>query len=208
MANASAPPRVLVTVETSSPTLSKSGTTPFTITLIATVDGDSPITADAPCTILLPGTRALDYQGLIFKDTETGTLASRVVVDVHYRPPEYLSIATASVIEIPPSSAGEAYSVSHTFYVPQVSSQPQADSPSSSSSSQSKWLLIMNQVSGFTVGRAYEIGLGNDMSRIWWWEVGTKRDVFAGGRQRGNVLNYGTQVDTVLTNVARFKVVQ
>ncbi|KAK5122310.1 hypothetical protein LTR85_004221 [Meristemomyces frigidus] len=200
-------PRILATIETSSSTLSKSGGKgTLTITLKATIEGKEPVTINAFQTILDP---RMPAQGLTFKDTQSGNLAERVRIDIHYEVPDLLSITTDSVVEIPTSSqaAGQpAYTVSHTFKVLDVR-QPKSGDPPLSFEEQLQ--LEISPVAGFAVGHTYEIGLGEDMSKISWWRVGQKSDVFAGGRQlralRDNDL---PNIRMVAMNTPRFTVVE
>lgn len=64
---------------------------------------------------------ALDYEGLEFKNAETGELAERPKMHVQYdQIPEMLSESTETVLEIPPKDgASQPYTVSHTFHIPQ-----------------------------------------------------------------------------------------
>lgn len=176
--------RILVTIETSSSTLSRSdGKQPFAITLKATVDGKDPVTIDTFQTILGPQMPALDYQGLTFKDTESGVLAERVRIDILYEVPDFLSNMTDDVVEIPPSSRADddpAYTVTHTFKVSPTRQPKPGDPPLSF---EEELQLSISQVAGFTAGHRYEIGLGGDMSKVSWWKVGKKNKVFAGDRQ-------------------------
>ena len=111
-------PRILVNIETSSPTFSKSGNPPFAIRLKAQVDGDHPITIDAFRTVLYARSAALDYQGLTFTDIETGKLAQRKVIDIQTRLAPLLTATSSSVVELPPRHAAEPYTVSHSFQIP------------------------------------------------------------------------------------------
>ncbi|KAK5133795.1 hypothetical protein LTR08_007224 [Meristemomyces frigidus] len=153
------------------------------------------------------GAQRWTIKALTFTDTGTGRLADRIVIDVNYEVPEYLTSATESIIEIRPRNDPDPYTVSHTFHNPQLS-RPKADEEPSSVYGQMRFACC-SQTAGFEVGQSYEIGLGKDMSRIWWWKRGKKSLVFAGGQRRSNVVDWGLpKVGMVLTNAASFAVVQ
>ena len=222
-------PRILVTLTTSSPILSRSGTPSFTITLEATADSNSAITVDSFDTVLHPRMPALDYQGLTFTDAKTGELAKRSVIDIQYQVPDFLDITSESVIEIPSKDAEHAYAVSHTFKVPQVKLLD-PDEPLSTTEQQLRELVgrstgkptnasisleaelyhSMSQVVGFHVGHTYEIGLGSDMTAVSWWRPGKKSDGFAQGRLRRTSAadTLRPRIEMVSTNKVSFEVVE
>lgn len=186
------PPRILVEISTSSSTLSKSGNPPFTITLNARVDGSRPITIETFQTVLFSRAAALDYQGLTFKDTTSGTLAKRRVIDVQYRVPDNLTATSDSVVEIPPKDddSRPPYTEQHTFQTPapeqRASEAPTLSSEHTKMSATADDLMttMSDQTVGLQVGKTYEIGLGNDMSQVSWWRPGSKAEVFAQGPVR------------------------
>ena len=195
----------MVTVDTSSATLSKSGgNPPFTITLNACVDSEQPITADTFRSVLQVSKSALDHQGLEFKDIETGKLAERprmnVLVD---RIPDMLSASTNTVVEIPPKDdALQPYTVSHTFHIP----QPPPLTERAFMSVEEQIRTAYNQAAGFAVGHTYEIGLGIGMSSISWWKSGGYGDIFASGPWSAH--SKAPKLSMMLTNVAKFEVVE
>ena len=204
MAEANSPPQILVTVETSSPTLFRCGDPPFTITLKATMNGSEPVTINAFRTILLPRMPTLDYQGLTFTNTRTGVPAERTVIDIHYVVPDYLTSTTTSVIEIPPKHSPDPYVVKHTFHAPQLRQPATGEKPLSH---EDYMLFSVSQVSGFEAGQSYEIGLGKDMSRILWWRRGKKNAVFAGEQRISSAADFGSELQMARTNTASFSVV-
>jgi len=120
MVKPDAPRRILVAVETSGQMLSISSDPTFSITLNVKVDGPDTVTVNAFRTILLTRHAVLDYQGLTFKNTETGELADRNVIDINYRVPDHLKINSTFVIEIPSRNSSSPYAVTHTLHVPEV----------------------------------------------------------------------------------------
>ncbi|PPJ58758.1 hypothetical protein CBER1_08370 [Cercospora berteroae] len=184
-------PKISISISTSSPTLPKSGSRPFTITLSANVaNTPQPITIDTFHTVLYHRGLALDYQGLTFQDTSSGELAKRRVIDVQYRVPDTLTETSDSVAEIPPlNGRSDAYVVRHTFQTTASSDSSGYGEGEGSSSADSEINAIAkdilstmrDQTAGLEVGRTYEIGLGKDMNRVSWWRAGTKAEVFAQG---------------------------
>lgn len=209
-------PRISISISTSSPALSKSGSQPFTITLRANITNPlQPITIDTFHTILYRRGLALDYQGLTFKDISSDRLADRRVIDVQYRVPESLTETSESVVEIPPLNDGsDAYIVQHTFQTPASSDVPghgRGEQPSSADSEMDAIVEdlmreMTDQTAGLEVGRTYEIGLGNDMNRVSWWRVGTKAEVFAQGSLSRR--SDGLTIELELVKTATFTVVE
>ncbi|PIA90934.1 hypothetical protein CB0940_11073 [Cercospora beticola] len=209
-------PKISISISTSSPTLSKSGNQPFTITLSANfTNNPQTITIDTFHTVLYHRSLALDYQGLTFKDTSSGELAKRRVIDVQYRVPESLTETLDSVAEIPPLNDGsEAYIVRHTFQTPASSEipghgegeQPCSTDPEMDAIAKDLMREMTDQTAGLEVGRTYEIGLGNDMNRVSWWRVGMKAEVFA----QGSVSRRpeGPTIEMNLVKTATFTVVE
>nr|POE72051.1 hypothetical protein CFP56_11927 [Quercus suber] len=181
------PSRILVEISTSNSTLSKSGNPPFTITIEATVDGSRPITIYTFPIVLSRSGRALDYQGLTFRDIISGKLAERIVIDVQYSVTDTLTANSDSVVEIPPKDDSEPFTVRHTFRTPNteasVPEQRASEARCEEMSNFTKDVMRMmsDQTVGLKVGNTYEIGLGNDMSQVSWWRPGSKAEVFARG---------------------------
>lgn len=79
-------PRILVKVKPSTDELSLSSNEPFTTTLHAVVDGDTPLTIAYHDTVLHPRGgaigSALDSEGLTFECTRTGQLAQRPTLNI------------------------------------------------------------------------------------------------------------------------------
>jgi len=109
------------------------------------------------------------------------------------------------VIEIPPeSSAEKPYTVSHTFHIPQLplpsSAKQQPDDDITEFAR-----MACNQAAGFAVGHTYEVGLGEQMSSVYWWLLGSKADIFARSPQTAHLRV--PKVQMVLTNTVTFQVV-
>lgn len=218
-------PRILVKVETSSDKLSLSSTKPFTITLHAVVEGNSPVTIAYRDTILHRhgGARgsALDDQGLTFECTKTGQLAKRPTMNVCYFSTANMQ-GINDVLEIPPELLGEEpYSISHDLTAQSLCleaaqhvkiltdevSRPFDVNPDGLDS-EPRGLLVRPHLDSFEVGHTYVIGLGHEMGRVWWWRRGRKRAVFANGPHViGGLPREGPQLKMVLVTTARFTVV-
>lgn len=208
-------PGISISISTSSPTLSKSGNQPFAITLSANIaNNPQTITIDTFHTVLYHRGSALDYQGLTFKDTSSGELAKRRVIDVQYRVSQSLTETSDSVAEIPPLNGSDAYIVQHTFQTPASSNisgngegeQLSSTRPEMDAIAKDLLRTMTDQTAGLEVGRTYEIGLGNDMNRVSWWRPGTKAEVFAQGAvsRRSN----GPTIELELVKTATFTVVE
>jgi len=160
-------------------------------------------------TVLYSEAEALDYQGLTFRDTSTGTYAERRHIDVQRELSDRLTATTDYVVELPPRSAVQAYNVSHTFerlpeYAPDLSRENDL-------SDEQKILAagvsqMRDQTRGLTPGHTYEIGLGATyMSSVREWREGSKAEVFL----RGPMASIGVAdipLSMELVNVATFYV--
>lgn len=104
---------ILVDVRTSGQTMSKSGNSPFSVTLEATTSDNTPVVIDPFQTILGSDTAALDYRGLTFKDTETGELAERVKLNATVEVPDF--VTPGVTVEIPAKGSDRPYTITHTF---------------------------------------------------------------------------------------------
>lgn len=226
-------PRIFISVSTNSPVLSKSRPGEFTITLEATVDSSRPITVDAWRNVLDSGHLALDYEGLTFKDCETGEFAPRIVIDVFAIPPSIISADSKYVIEIPPRTGGKSYSVVHKFNGESLADKVPLDDgilrkleenaeslrkleenlgknpglKSENDGSESRY--PESDVDGFKVGHTYEIGLGTKMASVGSWKWGTRTEIFAEkSQQKREEWRHGESVEMVLERTARFEVVE
>lgn len=70
-------------------------------------------------------------------------------------------------------------------------------------------MLFRPHLDDFEVGRTYEIGLGIEMKRVWWWRRGRNSVVFANGPHIiGSIPRDGPPLEMELVNTARFTVVE
>ncbi|KAH9844984.1 hypothetical protein Tdes44962_MAKER06970 [Teratosphaeria destructans] len=202
-------PRILVDISISSPTLSKSGNPPFTITPQARVDGPRPITIDTFQRVLCHRPTALDYQGLTFENTATGELAERRVIDVHDRVPDSRSATSEEVVEIPATNASEPSTVEHTLqnphHWPPASEPISPQTPEMRAIAEELLRAITDQTVGLDVGNTYRIGLGRCWDRISWWRPGRKAEVFAAGSVRRRA--EGPRLELHLARTTTFTVV-
>ncbi|KAK3712813.1 hypothetical protein LTR37_008904 [Vermiconidia calcicola] len=202
------PTRILVEVHTSRPFLDKSSDQRFTITLSARVDHHRPVTINAFMTVLYSQGLALDSQGLVFKDTATGTYAERRQFYVQWQLPDRLTATTDSIVQLPPRDAADAYTVSHTFYrmpeyVPDLSSEDLSDIQKELAAGVSQ---ALDQTMGLSPGHTYEIGLGTHMSSVSEWREGSKAEVFSRSSLASNALA-GTPLRMELINLATVRVI-
>ncbi|SMR50710.1 unnamed protein product [Zymoseptoria tritici ST99CH_1A5] len=175
------PPRILLTVITSSDIMSKSDTAPFSITFQAVVDGDRSVTVDVFHTILWRSFPTKHYEGFTFTDSRTQMKAPLPVRDIQYHVPGYLEASDECVAEIPTKVSGDLpYEVSFTT----------------------------GNNDAMQTGHEYEIGLG-PKDEISWWKMGSKAQVFAApNERRGRHLDEDVpKLRMVLVNKATFKVV-
>jgi hypothetical protein len=101
------PPKIFVTVTTSSDIMSKFGAVPFTITLHAVVESDRSVTVDVFHTILWHRCLYRYYRGLTFVDTETGELAKMEQLDEQWCIKGGLTADSDSIVEIPTEMSGQ-----------------------------------------------------------------------------------------------------
>lgn len=202
------PPHILVKVATSSRTLSKSGAPPFSITLEANVDWSRAITICTHRTLLSSRMNALDFEGLAFRDTTTGELAARIVLNVCYMYNERgLPIChgnSAEFAELPSINYLPGFMVKHTFHVPTVRTPGPGEVPLSF---EEELEASTSQTAGFIVGHEYEIELGQKMSSVSWWQAGSEDDVLADGQRRGLRVRARPHLPMVLVNSASFTLV-
>ena len=207
------PPRLLISIRTSHPTLSLSSEEPFSITLTAKSSVDHTLTIDAFRTILEPRSTALDYQGLAFQDLDTGELAERTVIDILYDVPDRLTATSPSVIEIPPAHLEKAYEVCHTFKrAPK--NDPLADFSASALSSMSEYekkvhralFNSVDQTGGLLPGHTYTIGLGPEMIPVSWWRKGNRAEVFLRGSLSSDATREALEME--LRKTVAFQVVE
>ncbi|GIZ49823.1 hypothetical protein CKM354_001284700 [Cercospora kikuchii] len=226
-------PRILISISTSSPILSKSHPSEFAITLEAGVDAPKPITIDIWRAVLDSGHLALDYEGLTFKDCARGEFAPRIVIDVFSIPPSVLAVDSKYIVEIPPTTGEKAYIVVHKFNGRKWSEEVQIDDEMmrkleetaeelrrleeisgmrrrlSSENDRSERRYPDSDVDGFEVGHIYEVGLGTKMASVGSWKWGSKEEVFAEEeRQRREEWRHGERVEMILERTARFEVVE
>lgn len=181
---------LLITISTTSSKFSLSDDEPFTITLAAESSSNSTLSIDAFRTLLSTDLIALDYQGLTFRDLETGDFAKRRVIDVQDRIPDQLTATSPDIVEIPPLDAndGRMFEVVHTFKRAPTA-DPVAELPTSDVSRMTDFdkavyraaFNSVNQTEGFLPGYAYIIALGRGMSSVSWWREGTKAEIFLMG---------------------------
>ncbi|CAK1356410.1 unnamed protein product [Cercospora beticola] len=226
-------PRILISISTNSPSLSKSHPAEFTITLEAKVDAPKPITIDSWRTVLDSGHLALDYEGLTFKDCGTGQFAPRIVIDVFAIPSAVISADSKYIVEIPPMASEKAYSVVHKFNGESLADKVRLDDEMMRKLEEAAEELRKmeeslgactgvkserderverypeSDVGGFEVGCTYEIGLGSKMASVGSWRWGTKAEIFASeAQQKREEWRHGEPMEMILEKAAKFEVVE
>lgn len=206
-------PRILITASTSAETLSKSGIGPeFSITLSATVEAGSPITVDPFLSLLQPDYLALYDRGLTFTNVETGQIAKRGNMNICYGGLDSL-LTSDQTLEIPPESSGLTFEISHAFKAPVPGEWIQSqhfEGDSLVNSGPPRRFRHTADSDGLEVSQVYEIGLGEDLTKIKWWYWGSKWEVFwFGFYRRSRYPSEGTpELRMVLTNRATFTIVE
>lgn len=107
------------------------------------------------------------------------------------RGPSEPYITESPAIEIPEQGHRQAFRVTHTFIPPTSSRWP-------------------GHSCGLEDGQGYEIGLGDTLDKVRWWEWGHIGEVFSFPfRQRSHGPGYGVrEVQMVLMNQVRFSVAE
>ena len=203
------PPKILISISTSTPILDRSSSIPFKITLEAHTSSLHPIVIYIFNTILHPFSKSLDFEGLSFTDTTTGELAERRQVHVYYRVPERLSANSHGIAELPPAGSGrQGWKVDLTFKRPLPSSDSDSDSLTSETAAERR--LMADQTVGLLPGHRYRVGLGDSdyMREVSWWRKGNKAEVFLrGSLSRAAELGPWLEMELVLGGEAEFEVV-
>lgn len=227
------PSCILVRIKTSGPTLSKSDPSAFSITMEATTDTTTPITASVESSLLDTKYLTLCDRGLTFRDLKTGELAPMNVMNICRMGTDgFPKMTTNNTVEIPPMGSEKPYTVTHHFAPPQSleSCDQMAESfmkilkpmdPSEEAAMvkarerrerlgltpAEELQQRFSQGGGFTAGRSYEIGLGTDLSHITWWRNGGKKEVFASGKPIYRGVHAGEKLHMRLAESASFEVV-
>lgn len=148
---------------------------------------------------------ALDYQGFMFRDTATGALVERRVLDLNYRLPERLTATTHSVVQLPTHKSDEAIAISHSLQTSEQASEILAGIDLLEERMEKMAADLNDQTAGLIPGHVYKIGLRTDLSFAHWWCEGNKAEVFLRGSRSRRFEGEPLQME--LVNKAEFNVV-